>query len=160
MRSATRPTMRGLAHDGEGDALPRPAPSAGVPLDVIVEHMFFGVKGHVSSGCSPNLVIGEWNFSRERGFRPTSPSMATLRSGYYEKVNRTRVEPSDGWDGRIATIQCLQWQNGDPDCLHPTRRNTGVRCGLACRALTKAAGAFAPAVRRSLIWYEPVNRPN
>ncbi len=43
-RPLTWPTMRRLAHDGWNTALPRPAPSAGVPLDVRLEHMFFFVK--------------------------------------------------------------------------------------------------------------------
>ncbi len=38
--SADQDSERGLTHGGCNDALPRPAPSAGVPLASIIEHMF------------------------------------------------------------------------------------------------------------------------
>ena len=41
VRSADLASWDGLAHDGWSEALPRPAPSAGVPLDCRIEHVFF-----------------------------------------------------------------------------------------------------------------------
>ena len=44
-RPLTWPVVNGLAHGGWTDALPRPAPSAGVPLVGSIEHMFLLCQG-------------------------------------------------------------------------------------------------------------------